>query len=236
MLESGDSSGNEYFNKELRVFDYENMKPEITRSSIEPVEPLKKRAAHYSKYLGKEPVVLHHDTTLTVPYIDICGILTNGTIENSPWIIITSGMSDIPQPLPDKLLNKKKEMSRIEILWYVRKLEIWMLKRILMLAKLPFEYKSFYWHWHTMSNVFDEEEAGELINIMFFPPYIINDEFDKDLIIEDDTVRFLWIVPITTKEMNWKLEHGVKAWKELIQSVENPLIFYDFNPNRGSLI
>lgn len=61
-------------------------------------------------------------------------------------------MSDILQTLPKGL--KEKEAGRIEVLWYVNSAETWMYDFLVALAKMPFQYKSYYWRFHTLENGF----------------------------------------------------------------------------------
>ena len=184
------------------------------------------REEHYERHFGplSEPVM--HSTDIKVPHIDIYQYAP--TDDRSYWTLITGGMSDYRQPgIPEGL------SPRAEILTYAEKPQNWMFSVLKGLAEMPFDNETFLHWWHTVPNGMPmTAEPSELTNFFFLPPYFEGPEFDA-LKIDGDDVDILWMIPITDKELAFKLEHGAQALEELFERYTlGPVI----NESRQSMV
>lgn len=216
----------------MKLFNYNKLKEKkLFGHPTHPNDWLQKRERHYGKFLGRLDNTLFHDTTLTAPHIDIYTILPNKKEGRNFHTLITSGMSDLIQSLP-KGVDKAK-MGRIELIWYVDKIEPWMFDFMLKLAKTPFEYKTFFWYFHTLENSFPSIYNKSKLNHLMLIPNFESKDFNEGLTLNREKVNFLLIYPITREEIAYKIENGSEAMKSvLLNSDINPV----FNPYRKSLI
>ncbi len=177
---------------------------------MEPT-PLEIRERHYEEFFGPitEPVV--HSIDSKVPHIDIYQFAPHG--ERDFWTLITGGMSDEPQFLPDSV--PEYVTGRTEIMMYVRQPEGWMFNVLKGLAGMPFDDLTFLHWWHSVPNgkPMTVQPSG-LTNFLFLPPYHEDDGFDE-LKIGDTKIHILWLVPITDAELKYKLDHGAEALLEV---------------------
>lgn len=217
----------------LRIFNYgEIKKNEVYGPPIHPKDWMEKREKHYEKFLGKISDKVLHDNTNSLPHIDVYEILPDKKRGRDFSTIITSGMSNAIQTLPKEL--SEKDGGRFEILWYVKNPEIWMFDFLIPLAKVPFQYKSFYWYFHTIENGFPAKyKKSKLNHITFLPPVFEEKDFKEGLILDKIPVHFLWLVPISKEEMTYKLGNGQEAMARLIAEKNLPRIF---DPYRKSMI
>ena len=90
-------------------------------------------------------------------------------------------------------------------------------------------------HWgHTVSNSRPLGQEDSLLSAFFFlPPYFENPETFTSLKIDGDRVDMLWVVPITSAELEYALKHGSQALDELLSEVElDPVV----DEQRASLV
>ncbi len=183
------------------------------------------REDHFVKHFGPLVEPNMQSTDDTTPHIDIYRFGPNN--DRSYWTLITGGMSDqeqfIPRGHPDHITK------RTEVLMYVHEPRPWMFQVVKELALIPFEQRTYLHWWHSAPiNI----EDSQLAHAFFLPPYFESEEFDS-LVIEDDDVSFLWMVPITESELQYKLRYGGQALEELFSNCEiDPVL----NENRASVI
>ncbi len=225
---------NPYGGKKIRIYEHGAQEP--AKSLGPPIHPkdwLEKREIYYEKLLGKISNKFAHDKTLTQPHIDIYEIPPDDARGRKFSTIITSGMSDLIQTLPKEI--KTEECGRAEILWYMHNPERWMFNFLLILAKLPFQYKSYFWYFHTLENYFPDKYPGSsLKHIIFLPPIYEDESFRKSLILDGTPVNFLWLFPITQEEMEYKLKNGATAFQKLVLDADIDILVFD--PYRKCLV
>ena len=62
--------------------------------------------------------------------------------------------------------------------------------------------------------------------LFFLQPIVKKDQtLPSELVLNDQPVHFLWIVPITTAECNYKLRKGSDAMLDLFQQNRHPYVF-----------
>lgn len=70
--------------------------------------------------------------------------------------------------------------------------------------------------------------------LFFLPPIITKDQkLPSELTLGGDPVEFLWLVPLTTAECNFKLKNGFEAIMDLLGQNQHP---YVFDPGRKSYV
>ncbi len=189
----------------------------------------KLREEHYERFFGpvSQPVV--HGAGGGDPHIDTYQFPPIG--ERNHWTLITSGMSDKRQKIPEDI--KALAAPRAELFLYARKPESWMLDALEGLAVSPFKDALFLHWWHTVPN--DRAlaaSASRLTAFLLLAPYFEPDEFDT-FEIENDPVDFLWVVPITEDELAYARKNGSEALLDTMRANGlDPVI----DENRDSLV
>ncbi|MHC4743266.1 MAG: suppressor of fused domain protein [Planctomycetota bacterium] len=181
---------------------------------------LEVREAHYIKYFGPLEEKVMHSTDVKEVHIDIYQFPPND--ERPHWTLITSGMSDLPQYVPE---DAEGIAPRAEILLYAKEPQNWMFDVLKGLAEMPFERKT-YLHWHhTVPNgQAMTADPSELTSFFFLPPYFEDPRFDT-LQIDGEEVDILWMIPITEEERAYAIEEGSQALEELFEKAEmDPVI------------
>jgi len=200
------------------------------------------RELHYERFLGKSSGEIQHDITDTIPHIDVYEFLPDEKRGRDFSTIITSGMSSVVQRLPKTL--SEKDAGRIELMWYVRKPQLWMFHCPIYLAKYPYHNKTFFWNLTTFENsdgswfpnTFPD---SKLQHIIFLPPVFEEKGFREGPVLREVwgermiPVHFLWLFPITYEEMKYKREKGSDAFADLIAEKEPPRVF---DPYRKSMV
>jgi len=187
------------------------------------------REAHYVKHFGLLSESIMHSTDEKTPHVDIYRFPPFQ--DRHYWTLITGGMSDFRQSVPD---DAPEHVSpRTEILLYVRAPQPWMFSVLKGLAEMPFDDQTFLHWWHTVPNGMPMTAKPSLLtNFFFLPPYFEKEGFDT-LEIGGDKVNILWLIPITDAELHYKLEHGGRALEELFSQKElDPVV----DESRKSLV
>ena len=173
-------------------------------------EHLETRQAHYDRFFGSEGVIVAHG--VNVPHIDVFQYPPQG--KRTWWTLITGGMGDQRQELPDNT------WYRAELLMYVHEPKPWMLNVLEGVARCPFENNTFFHWWHTIPNGMPMTAEPSLLTAFYLmPPCKEAPEFDQ-LTLEGDPVRFLWVVPITEAELAFAYQHKEKdALGKLLEDI-----------------
>lgn len=76
--------------------------------------------------------------------------------------------------------------------------------------------------------------STELNTLFFLPPTVKKDQtLPSELNLGGEPVHFLWVVPLTTAECNFKLRKGFDAMLNLFQQNRHPHVF---DPHRDSYV
>lgn len=178
---------------------------------------LKVREDHYERHFGplSEPVM--HSTDDAQPHIDVYQFRPSA--DRDYWTLITGGMSDIRQPVPPEA--PEYVAPRAELLMYVREPKPWMFRALKELAEYPSRHDTCLHWWHTVSNSRSIEHGASSFSAFFFlPPYFENPQTFGSLKIAGERVDMLWVVPITSAELDYALERGSEALDELLTEAE----------------
>jgi len=186
------------------------------------------REAHYSKFLGPIDEKIAHSTDVQEVHIDIYTFPP--TDKRWYWTLITGGMSDKHQNIPEDATDIS---GRTELIMYVEEPKGWIYNVLKTLAEMPFKEKTFFYWYHTV--LYGEPmmpEPSELTSVFFLPPCFEKPKFDT-LQIAGEKVNILWVVPITEREREYVIQEGNAALIDVFQKAEmDPMI----DEKRKSLI
>lgn len=179
------------------------------------------------KYIGKIDTVFHEIISDLV-HLDI--LIVNPTKEKNYYTLVTCGMSNLPMTVPEGAENFK--FAELVIClpsdWKVseeafkEEENYWPILWLKKLARFPHEYGTWLYHAHTIPN---GDPAEPLANNTVFSGMILsiptrvedaNGFFTLEL-SNGDRVHFFSLIPIYTKEMDFKLKKGADA---LIEKLE----------------
>jgi len=184
--------------------------------SSHPEGFLEIREAHYQKYFGPLTEKVMHSTDMKPVHVDIYQFPP--TARRPFWTLITSGMSNDLQPLPQEAA--KFVSPRTELMMCVREPKPWMFSVLKGLAEMPFEDNTHLHWWHTVQNGQSMTAEPSLLTAFFFlPPYFEETGFDT-LQLGGQKVDILWLVPITEAERKFATEHGSQALEDLMSQKE----------------
>jgi hypothetical protein len=178
------------------------------------------REAHYKRFFGPIDSV-NHSTDAKPIHVDIYQFAPSD--DRDYWVLVTGGMSDLRMPLPTDPPPYVTGYS--EILMYVREPQGWMMSVMKGLAEMPFDDDTFVHWFHTVPNGKPmTAEPSELTSFLFLPPYFEErevGEFDAG----GNKVQLLMLVPITERERQYAIEHGVEALEDrLTEAKVEPVV------------
>ena len=178
-----------------------------------------KREKHYCKFFGPLNQKVMHSTDVKEVHIDIYRFKPN---RNRPyWTLITGGMSDERQNVPDDV---DWASPRTEILTYVKEPHERVFSALKLLAEMSFEEDS-YMHWFHTISVGEPvtKRQTELTCAFLVPPAFEKPEFDT-LHIGGDKVDF-GVMPYTYDEA---LRVDIKS-TDILRTIRQR--FPDFSPS-----
>lgn len=184
-----------------------------------PDDLTSEREAHYEKYLGALDQVVMKSKPGSAFEIDI---YTFAPTEERPfYVLITGGMSDHRQNIPDDW-----EISpRAEIMLYTLHPKGWMYSALRGLAEMPLEKDSFLSYRHTIPNGRPvTSEPSLLTAFTFLPPQFEDDGF-RLMTVDNDATDILLMVPITEAERQYAVENGTDDLYNLFAQHLDPVIF-----------
>jgi hypothetical protein len=170
------------------------------------------REAHYQEHFGPltEPVMRSRDGK--VPTVDVYSFRPNDVRDY--WTFITSGMSDVPQSLPEG--TPEIFARRTELLMYATESAPWRLFALKLLAEYPFEQGTWIHAWHSVDVGAPLSPESSLSALFLLPPAMEDPQRFDRLEIAGERVNILWVVPITAAEQAFALERGPQALEEIL--------------------
>jgi hypothetical protein len=190
------------------------------------------REAVYQEFFGLSDQVSHELIPL-IPHIDIW-IHPPGFRGRNFFTLVTSGMSDMPMNLESQV---PKSYARRELIIYTADNQGAYISLLRNIARFPFEYSTWVGVGHTIPNgsppapIFQD---SELVSVILFPAMLDPEQtLPRKVVLNGDPVEFLWLVPLTQTELDFKLEHGIEALAEELGKAKGwPVL----DPNRKSSI
>jgi hypothetical protein len=183
------------------------------------------REAVYERLFGK-PLSVSHELLPLIPHIDV---YTFKRIQGDREIysLVTGGMSDLEMTLPRGA--DKDAPKRVELIFYCAEPREEYISVLRWAAHFPHDAKSWLGHGHTIPNGNPPEPlwgSKTLDSLFFLPPIVKKDQtLPSELILGGEPVHFLWLVPLTTAECDFKLANGFEAMLSLFQQNRHPHVF-----------
>ncbi len=177
----------------------------------------------YEAFFG-EPETVSHELLPLVPHIDVF-VYPPGHANRPFYTLASSGMSDVPMPLPEGL---DRSHARREIILYCETPDDTAINLVRHMARFPSEYSTWLDHGHTIPNgdppapIFD----GSVLSAVLFLYTIVrpDNQLADQVVLDGDPVHFLWLVPITQAELDHKLNHGCDALLDVFDTVKHPVV------------
>jgi len=198
---------------------------------------VKSRKAAYQKLFG-EALGVSHELLPLIPHIDVYTFKRTSKkdgVHQVVYSLVTGGMSDLEMTLPRRA--PKDVPRRVELIFYCAEPRGEYISTLRWVAHFPHNAKSWLGHGHTMPNGNPQEPfwgSTELDTLLFMPPIVGKDQsLPFELQTDGQPVHFLWVVPLTTAECNYKLEKGFDAILDLFQQHRHRHVF---DPHRRSYV
>jgi hypothetical protein len=171
--------------------------------------------AHLKKHVGNAKPIWQE---LVSPIIHIDVYLVEPTAEHDFYTLVTSGMSDKAMTAPYRAGQYAELMICLPSDWKIDTDEFkndrtfWPLSWLKRLARLPHQYKTWFWESHTIPNGDPPQpyaDDTELCCALLSAPVLFGSEFRTLEIRKDKVINFLSFIPIYREEMQYKLDHGI---------------------------
>jgi len=186
----------------------------------------------YGQFFGGSPQAFHE----LLPFIPHIDVYTYGPSHSNRdfFTLVTSGMSDLEIAIPQDVRGVSR---RVELIFYCSDPKEEYLETLRRLAHFPHDNKTWLGSGHTMPNGSPPVRlwGSTVLDSFLFMPTIVKPDatLSKQLVLGGQPVQFLWVVPLSTPELNLKLEKGFKAILDLFDEHRHP---YVFNPARRSYV
>jgi hypothetical protein len=174
-----------------------------------------------------------------IPHIDVYTIkriFKRPSGDEEFYVLMTGGMSDLEMTVP-RAAQARDVAPRVELIFYCAEPREEYIATLRWVAHFPRDSKSWLGHGHTMPNGNPPEPfwgSDKLDTLFFLPPIITKDQkLPSELSLGGQPVEFLWVVPLTTAECNFKLKNGFDAILDLFGQNKHP---YVFDPKRKSYV
>ncbi len=212
-------SGGEFDNPEIRV------PPE------EHHDFQQKRERVFDSVFGDSENVFHEVLPL-FPHIDV--YVHAPTEQRDFYTLVTGGMSNDRMTLPQGVPT---DFARAELVFYCNEPKPEYAELLRKLAHFPHDNRTWLSYGHTMPNGQPPEpifENPQLDTLILLGSIVAPDStFEEQLSLNGDPVNLLWLLPISTPECQYKLDHGADAFYEILDKNQHPFVF---EPDRQSYL
>lgn len=134
------------------------------------------------------------------------------------YTLVTSGMSDRRMFMP----KDSEDPRRLELEMYVKDIKKPQIDRLVNAAEFPFLEKTYLGHGDTI----DWAEAitrGSNLEADLLIYSLLETHRQLTLFIRGDNVQLLWCIPITSAELDYKKEHGIDAFLDILDDANHPI-------------
>lgn len=177
------------------------------------------------------------------------------TAERDYWTFVTSGMSDLPMPVPEALGDDREMFSRAELSislpsdWFEAsdnglpdrdqmrdERRYWPIRLLKWLARLPHEFDAWVWDGHSFPNYdpptpyHETTEMDGAVLYLGFGTLAPNPVLELE---DGGIIAFLTVVPVYGDEMRYKLNVGSDA---LLEKFDKHGVTDVLDPNRTSIM
>lgn len=185
-------------------------------------------ATHIRQHIGEPDEVLHELIPTSSVHIDLH--IVKPTVERPFYTVVTSGMSELPLPIPEELEGRVPPYMELMLClpadWKVGERTSprwnWPLKWLQILAKYPHDYNTWFFVAHTIPNGDPAEPFGpgtEQCCWFIRPPENAPEAF-LELQHGDRTILFISPTAIYASEMEFALSDGHASPVALHEALE----------------
>jgi hypothetical protein len=175
------------------------------------------------------------EASTSIPHIDVF-TYEAGSAGRNFCTIVTSGMSDVPMVSPAPARTPHRP-ARAELIFYCAEPRAEYVETVRRLARFPYESRTPVGWGDTVPNGNPPAPfcgSRGLDTVLLMPTVVRPDSWlSSELELENDPVEFLWVVPLSSPECNWKSTKGFDALMELLQQRHHPHVY---DPNRQSYV
>lgn len=205
-------------------------KPQFGMPTDESVRFTQLREEAYEELFGDSDQV-YHELIPSLPHIDVYQH-PPGHSDRDFYTLVTGGMSDHLMTLPSDV---PPDFGRVELIFYCSEPRTEYCELLRLMARFPHDNRTWFGQGHTIPNgqppgpLFD----NPLLDTVLFMPTVLSpdDSLAERLQLGQLPVNFLWVVPITSAECEFKLNHGFDALLDKFTENNHPFVF---DPERGS--
>lgn len=175
--------------------------------------------AHIEQHIGPVAAVFHEIVSDLV-HVDIH--VVSPTANRNFYTLVTSGMSDRAMVAPEgfEACGHAELMICLPPNWPMEQeawkdeAHYWPIRWLKMLARLPHEHGSWLWQFHSVPNGDPAQPfvpGTALTGMLLMPPVSMDAAFRELRVDEAKNIHFHALVPVTSDEMQLKLEKGAEA-------------------------
>jgi hypothetical protein len=211
-----------------RVYRYGELPDETDPRGVTVSEFQLQREAVYDSIFGEASYV-YHEVFPAVPHIDV--YVYPPRESNNYYTLVTGGMSDLPMNTPaGSRATEERPPRRVELVFYCTEPRREYLDTLRQMAHFPHAYHTWIGSGHTIPNGNPPaafwDSSPELDTVLFMSSIVRQHRIPLNrLTLGEDPVEFLWVVPLTRAECEFKLEKGFNALLNLFQQYRHPHVF-----------
>ncbi len=177
----------------------------------------------YREFFGK-PQSVSHEVFPLMPHIDVF-VYAPGHAGRTWYTLASGGMSDRPMILEEGV---PRSFARRETILYCKTPDLEYIDMVRFFARFPHQNSTWLGPGHTIPNGDPPAplfENSQLCAVLLLDSVVLPDRQLADKVVLDgDPVDFLWIVPITQAELDYKLKNGCDALLDLFDKVKHPVV------------
>lgn len=206
-----------------KIFRYKE--PSKPFEAAGPAPDIEEIENHIEKHIGKIETVFH-ELVSDLVHVDVFYI--KPTVERNFITLITGGMSSRPMNTPAGAEDFKyaELMMYLPPNWPLGEKDLndenyyWPIRQLKMLSRFPHEYDTWIWFGHTIPNGNPPRPFAantKLSGIMLIPPLSTPKEFlTLNTTTTKKSIFFFNLLPLHSREMNFKLKKGVEPLFDLL--------------------
>jgi hypothetical protein len=205
-----------------------------------PMQHLPAITEHIEKHFGGNSFVFHEKKS-DVVHIDVIVVLPSAAC---PWYtLLTSGMSDVPMPVPRAMKNatlaevclclpKEWPISQVDMKWATPEF-FWPIRVLKEIARYPHLSDTWLSYGHTVSRPEPLDPASRFARLVLMKPLTFPEGADQVKADDGRTIRYLALIPLLQDELAFKLECGTDALKNELKAAK---VTEMLDPNRRTVI
>ncbi len=180
------------------------------------------REKAFSSFFG-EKFTVSHELAPMVPHLDVYIFKPDSDRDRDFFTLVTGGMSDLPMKSPKPL-----SFPRAELILYVEEPKDDYIALLRWLARLVHDQGTWLSSGSTMTNGQPPRPifAASRLDCYFFltPPLEPDNSLPQKLVLENQPVSFLWVIPITSVECDYIRKRGADDFLDILDRKDHPIV------------